>query len=184
MKIIAFAGMPFSGKSVAVDFARQQNIPVVRMGDLVWEETRRQGRPLDDRNVGDVANSMRKKYGMDIWAQKTVECMKTLPSSNIYVIDGIRNKEEIIYFKKHLGSDFLLIAIIASDEIRHQRGLMRGRRDDSGTLKAMLERDKREIGWGLPEVLRSADIRIENNSSLEEFQEQIKKFFQSILEKR
>ena len=43
MKIIAFTGMPASGKSEAVQLAKDKGIPVIRMGDLVWEETRRQG---------------------------------------------------------------------------------------------------------------------------------------------
>ncbi|HIG99167.1 MAG TPA: AAA family ATPase, partial [Thermoplasmata archaeon] len=43
MKIIAFTGMPASGKSEAVQLAKDKGIPVIRMGDLVWEETQRQG---------------------------------------------------------------------------------------------------------------------------------------------
>ena len=38
MKIIAFTGMPFSGKSEAVQIARDLDIPVIRMGDMVWED--------------------------------------------------------------------------------------------------------------------------------------------------
>jgi len=72
MKIIAFTGMPASGKSEAVQLAKDKGIPVIRMGDMVWEETKRQGKPLDDKNVGDVAHSMREKNGMDIWAKRTV----------------------------------------------------------------------------------------------------------------
>ncbi len=184
MKIIAFAGMPFSGKSVAVEQAKQQNIQVVRMGDLVWAETRRQGRPLDDKNVGDVANTMRIHHGMDIWARKTVEFIKTLQPTDLLVIDGIRNAEEILFFKQNLGRDFLVVAVDAPDTLRHQRGLFRGRDDDSGTLKAIHERDEREIRWGLRDVIKNADIRIENSGSLEEFQSEVRKLFKKILDKR
>jgi dephospho-CoA kinase len=184
MKILAFAGMPFSGKSVAVELVKQQKIAVVRMGDMVWEETKRQGRPLDDKNVGDVANTMRTKQGMDIWAQRTVNAIKAMKPTNMMVIDGIRNREEIAYFKKTLGSDFIVIAIDATDEIRHQRGLARGRADDSKNLKDIQKRDERETRWGLREVIKSADMVIENNNGLEEFQTQIKNVFQKILGKR
>ena len=69
MRIIAFAGMPFSGKSEAVQIAKDSNIPVVRMGDAVWNEVEKQGLELNDKNVGMIAEKMRKDHGMDIWAK-------------------------------------------------------------------------------------------------------------------
>ena len=173
MKIIAFTGMPASGKSEAVQLAKDKGIPVIRMGDMVWEETKRQGKPLDDKNVGDVAHSMREKHGMDIWAKRTVEKIRSLKKSPLLVIDGVRNMEEIEYFKKELGMDFLVIAIDAPDELRRKRAISRGRTDDSKNLKDLEERDKREIRWGLQKVIADADIVIPNNGSLEEFQKQV-----------
>jgi len=43
MKLIAFVGMPASGKSEAAAIAKKLDIPVVNMGDVVREETARQG---------------------------------------------------------------------------------------------------------------------------------------------
>jgi dephospho-CoA kinase len=173
MKIIAFTGMPASGKSEAVQLAKDKGIPVIRMGDLVWEETKRQGKPLNDKNVGSVANSMRKKHGMDIWAKRTVEKIHSLKKSLLLVIDGVRNMEEIEYFKKDLGLDFFVIAIDAPDELRRKRAIARGRTDDSKDLKDLEERDKREIRWGLQKVIADADIIILNNGSLDQFQKQV-----------
>jgi dephospho-CoA kinase len=171
MKIIAFTGMPCSGKSIAVQIAKDKGIPVVRMGDQVWEETQRQGKPLNDKNVGDVANSMREKHGMDIWAKRTLEKISALEKSATLVIDGARNQEEIDYFRKKLGNEFLVIAIDAPDEVRRKRALARGRTDDSKEIKDLEERDRREIRWGLKNVIASADIVVSNEGSLEEFKE-------------
>mgnify|MGYP001562631713 CR=1 FL=1 len=173
MKIIAFTGMPASGKSEAVQLAKDKGIPVIRMGDLVWEETKRQGKQLNDKNVGSVASSMRKKQGMDIWARRTVEKIHSLKTSSLLVIDGVRNREEIEYFKKELGFDFLIVAIDTSDELRRKRAIARGRTDDSKNLKDLEERDQREIRWGLQKVIAEADIVIPNNSTLEEFKKQV-----------
>ncbi len=173
MKIIAFTGMPASGKSEAVQRAKDKGIPVIRMGDLVWEETKRQGKPLDDKNVGEIAHSMREKHGMDIWAKRTVEKIRSLKQSPLLVIDGVRNVEEIEYFKKELGMDFLIIAIDAPDELRRKRAISRGRTDDSKNLKDLEERDKREIRWGLQKVIADADIVIPNNGSIENFKKQV-----------
>jgi len=173
MKIIAFTGMPASGKSEAVQLAKDKGIPVVRMGDLVWEETKRQGKPLNDKNVGSVATSMRKKHSMDVWARRTVEKIHSLKKAPHLVIDGVRNLEEIEYFKKELGSNFFVVAIDAPDELRRKRAIARGRTDDSKDLKDLEERDKREISWGLQKVIADADIVIPNNGSLEEFRKQV-----------
>ena len=74
MKIIAFTGMPFSGKSEAVEIAKKLGIPVVRMGDMVWDEVKKQGLEINDGNVGFIANKMRESHGMDIWANFNEEC--------------------------------------------------------------------------------------------------------------
>ena len=175
MKVLAFTGMPFSGKSEAVKIVNELEIPVIRMGDLVWEEVKNQNLDLTDENVGNVANSMREKYGKDIWAKKTLEEIKKELNSRLIIIDGIRNLEEIKTFKMELGNNFTLIAIIASDEMRYKRGLNRNRADDTKDIDKMKERDLREINWGLKEVISSADIQIKNNGSIEEFRNNVKK---------
>ena len=180
MKIVAFTGMPASGKSEAVQIAKDKGIPVIRMGDLVWEETRRQGKPLNDKNVGSVASALRKEQGMDVWAKRTVEKIRSLKNASLFVIDGVRNMEEIEFFKKELGLDFLVVAIDAPDELRRKRAVARGRTDDSKDLKDLEERDKREIHWGLQKVIADADIIIENNGSLEGLRKQVLKVFERL----
>ncbi len=182
MKIIAFTGMPFSGKSEAVTIAQQTGIPVVRMGDLVWDETKQRGLPLTDEHVGRVATEMRNIHGKDIWAKKTTEKIHTLQNQDIVIIDGIRNKEEIIYFKQKLGTDFVLIAITVPTDLRRKRGRMRGRTDDSTKLQDIKKRDQRELSWGLGEVINTADITINNAGTLSEFQLQVKQILHALTE--
>jgi len=178
MKIIAFTGMPFSGKSEAVKIAKDKDILVVRMGDLVWEETKHQGKKLDDKNVGEVANSMRVKFGKDIWAKRTIAKIKTSYAKDLVIIDGIRNSEEIETFKKELGDDFILVAITASDEVRMKRAMNRGRADDSKNVGDIKERDRRELGWGLSGVIASADIVVSNDGTIQEFRNKVKKILE------
>ena len=174
MKIIAFAGMPFSGKSEAVAIAKELDIPVIRMGDMVWEETRKQGYEINDANVGMVANNMRNIYGMEIWASRTINKIKEMENRECLIIDGIRNIEEIEFFQKKLGADFTVVGIEVSDETRHKRALSRGRADDSGDLEKIKERDKRELLWGLAKVIETADINISNEGTVEELRNKIK----------
>ena len=169
--------MPFSGKSEAVQIAKDQNIPVIRMGDMVWEETKNQGLELSDKNVGMIANDMRKTHGMDIWAKRTLEKVRSIKDTNLLVIDGIRNIEEIETFEKELGKDFVVVAVQVSDEVRYQRAMNRGRKDDTQDINLIMERDRRELSWGLGNVIASADIVVSNECSLEEFRNEIIKIF-------
>ena len=183
MKIIAITGMPWSGKSEAVRIAKEQGMPVVRMGDLVWEVTKTQGLDLTEENVGRIAHEMRNKYGNDIWAQKTVEKVKKPPSSHLILIDGIRTLDEVRYFKKTLSEDFVLIAVDASDETRYKRAKIRGRADDTVDVEVMKERDRRELGWGLGEVIAAADIVIVNEHDITEFRNKISTVFARLMKR-
>jgi len=174
MKILAFTGMPFSGKTEAVKIANDMGFPVVRMGDAVWDEVTSRGLGLTDENVGSVADSMRQEFGMDIWARRTVNKIRSMGKQNCVVIDGIRNVEEIDVFKRELGKDFVVVAVNASVETRRKRALLRGREDDSRDLSDVEERDHRELRWGMGAVMASADVVVSNEDDLKEFRRRIR----------
>ena len=180
LNVIAFTGMPFSGKTEAVKIAKRMDIPVVRMGDMIWEETRNRGLELSDKNVGVIASQMREKNGKDIWARRTLEKIKSIGEIESIVIDGIRNTEEIDFLKRNLRGKFTVIAVETSDKIRQKRALFRNREDDSKDLHKIIERDKRELGWGLDEVIASADTVILNEGGIKPFRRKIRE----ILERR
>jgi len=180
VKIVAFTGMPFSGKSEAVKIAKEQNIPVIRMGDMIWEETKSRGLEINDSDVGKIATNMRKENGMDIWAKRTYEKIRSMKNVEKLVIDGVRNIEEVDFFKENLGKDFVLIAVQVSDDLRYKRAMNRGREDDSKDPKLIKERDQRELSWGLRKVIKSADITISNEGSIEDFQKEIKEIFSNL----
>ncbi len=173
MKLIAFVGMPASGKSEAAAIAMSLNIPVINMGDVVRKETARRGLPPTDENIGGTGTALRKEEGMDAVAKR---CAKSIPrNSHVVVVDGIRNIEEINYFKKTFGGDFKLIAIYTPFEQRFQRVKKRYRSDDMGSMEELKRRDEREKGWGLNSAIETADVTIENIGTIEEFRKRIEK---------
>jgi len=177
MKALGFTGMPWSGKSEAVAFANEKGFPVFRMGDFVWNEVKKRKLPMNASTVGSVASEMRGKYGSRIWAKKTVEAIDEVTDSSIVIIDGIRSISEVTYFRTHLSDSFRLVAIIASDKIRHQRAKKRGRVDDSSDDQSIQQRDSREKQWGIEQVINESDIKISNELSLESFQKKIANLF-------
>lgn len=179
MKIIAFVGMPASGKSEASKIARSLNIPVVNMGDVVREETARCGLPSTDENIGGTGTRLRREEGMDAIAKRCVPKVH-LFDSPVIVIDGTRNIEEVNYFKKQFGDDFKLVAIDAPFDVRFERVKKRARSDDMYNTEELKRRDEREKGWGLDKAIEMADITISNTNSLEKFHEQVKKLLKSL----
>ena len=181
MKILAFTGMPFSGKSEAVKIAKYFNIPVFRMGDLIWEEAKNQDLEINDKNVGLIATNMRKRFGKDIWAKKTLEKLNFNEIIEYLVIDGIRNIEEVKFLKKEFEDNFILIAIKVSDQIRYKRGMSRNRSDDSQNLQTIKKRDLREKEWGIDKVIESSDFTIFNEGEIEDFRQKVKDLFEDIV---
>jgi dephospho-CoA kinase len=161
VRVVGFTGMPGSGKSLAAEVARERKVPVVRMGDCVWEEVKARGLPLNDEHVGTVAHEMRMLHGPGIWAERTLEKVRKSGAERV-AIDGVRSMPEVAVFHHGLGKDFVLVAIHASPATRHQRLLARNREDEAQSLAALTARDSRELAWGIGDVIALADIVIVN----------------------
>lgn len=174
MRVVAFTGMPGAGKSEAVAVALARGVPVVRMGDFVWAETRARGLTLIDANVGKVANEMRATHGMDVWAQRTCDAiLREHAAARLVVVDGVRNDEEVQTLRRRLGHGFELVAITAPPETRVERLMKRKRADDSATKEAILARDDRELGWGIAKSIALADHSVVNEGDLPSFRKAV-----------
>ncbi len=158
--------MPGSGKTAAVKVAADRGIQVLRMGDSVWDEVKRRDLPLEAKVVGRIANEMRESHGPDVWARHTLK--KVDPDAKLVVIDGLRSLAELRVFKNALGRDFVLVHIQCPTEVRMERVMGRGREDDTASEEAFRERDERELGWGLGEVMEEADVVISNTGTKQE----------------
>ncbi len=175
MRVIAFVGLPLSGKSTAANVAKEMGIPVVCMGDVVREEAKKRGVPQTDENLGRIAEELRKKEGMDAIAKRCIPIIREKgKDTGVVVVDGIRGIAEVERFKKEFGEDFVLINIEAPLEIRFQRALKRKRSDDVRTIEELKARDERELSWNMGEAMRMANITIENVGGLEEFKEKVR----------
>lgn len=180
MRMVAFTGMPGAGKTEAVKVASEQGLQVLRMGDAVWEEVRRRGLPLTAEEVGRVADEMRGTDGPDIWARRTLDAVDM--SASLVVIDGLRSAAELAVFREALGEDFVLVRIECPWELRLQRITSRGRDDDTVSEEAFEARDRRELSWGLGEVLDAADRVIENTGTVEGLRAQVTDFLSGLEE--
>ncbi|SFM72575.1 AAA family ATPase [Methanolobus profundi] len=171
-KILAFVGMPASGKSEAASVLRRAGITVINMGDVIREEVVRRGLEPTDANTGGVGTDLREKEGRDAVAKRCIPKIRDADEDFIG-IDGVRSVPEVELFKEAFGDDFTLVSVDSPLEIRFDRVLARKRCDDMKDISELKVRDDRELGWGMGEAMEIADLVVENNSTLEEFRKKI-----------
>ncbi|MCO5381861.1 MAG: flagellar hook-basal body complex protein FliE [Methanosarcina barkeri] len=172
MNIIAFVGMPASGKSEAARIAAEMGIPVINMGDVIRREVLRRGLEPNDSNTGMVATELRKCEGMDAVAIRCVSQIRE-KGSELVVVDGVRGIAEVECFRREFGEGFVLISIYAPIEIRFSRVQKRGRSDDMNSIEGLRHRDERELSWGMGEAIEASNVQIENNFTLETFKKDV-----------
>jgi dephospho-CoA kinase len=171
-RILAFVGMPASGKSEASSVLRRKGITVINMGDVIREEVVCRGLEPTDANTGGVGTDLREKEGMNAVAKRCIPKIRAT-NEDFIGIDGVRGVAEVECFKKAFGDDFRLVSIDSPLELRFERVMSRKRSDDMQDINALRVRDERELSWGMGEAMDIADKVITNNSSLEEFREKI-----------
>ncbi len=182
MKIIAFVGMPASGKSEASRIAAEMGIPVINMGDVIRKEVSRLGLEPNDSNTGMVATQLRECEGMDAVAIRCISQIKEA-GSDLVVVDGVRGIAEVECFRREFGKGFVLISIYTPIEIRFSRIQKRGRSDDMNNIEGLHHRDERELSWGMGKAIEASNIEIENYSTLKTFKEDVIKVLNNYLEK-
>ncbi|MEM2715860.1 MAG: dephospho-CoA kinase, partial [Candidatus Thermoplasmatota archaeon] len=131
----------------------------------------KRGLPLSEEVTGKIADEMRKTHGAGYWAKR---CLAKIENEEFFVIDGIRNMEEVEIFKEKIDN-LIVVAIHASQATRYERIRKRKRYGNDMSFEKFKEREKKELSWGLGNVIAMADAVIINEGSLEEFKEKVRK---------
>jgi dephospho-CoA kinase len=157
--------MPACGKDTALEVVRGR-FPVFRMGDVVMERLRAEGREVTADSVGALAGRLREEHGKGAVALLLAERLRTL-SDPVVVINGVRGVAEVQVFRR-MFPRFALVAVHSSPETRFRRVLDRQREDDATSRARFEEKDSRELGWGLGEAIALADVMLVNEGTREE----------------
>ncbi|GAB6147910.1 AAA family ATPase [Stetteria hydrogenophila] len=169
--IIAVAGMPGSGKTVASSMiAEKLSCPIVSMGDAVRREVARRGLEVNAKNVEMVAQELRERYGRAAVARLVEGSVReALQRSPWVVVDGVRGLEEVAVFAGIAAT--CVVAVHASPATRHRRLLERGRPGE--TPEALMMRDRYNLRFGVGEVIALADFAIINEWGIPELERQV-----------
>jgi cytidylate kinase len=201
MKIIGLIGLPGSGKGEASRIAREEGLTVLVMGDIIRQEAARLGQEPTDQNLGRIGNALRAAEGPDVVAKRILDRARAT-GEKVVVVDGLRSRQEADYFAAH-AEQFHLMEICAPVEARLKWLTARGRPDDPGrsqagdgprensdekiiiscgepnrrAAEALEERECRELGWGMCEAMKTADMKLRNDGSLDEFRKNVRRLF-------
>ena len=176
MKIIGVSGLPGSGKGLVSKIAKEKNILVFNMGDIVREEAVKR-----NKNTSETAVELRREHGNYVVAKFTINKIlnSCAESEEKIVIEGIRSPYEVELFKKNF-KDFKTISVFASPTTRFKRIRERKRDDDSINLEDFKIRDERELKFGIGNVVSCSDYMIINESDLTNCEEKIHKLFDQL----
>ena len=171
--IIGLTGANASGKGEAVSYLKSKGFESYLLSDILREEAGRRKIEPSRENLIKLGNELRKEKGASVLADLTV---KKIKDKKDCVVDSIRNPFEIKALRKLKG--FTLIGIEAPIEIRFKRAMERKRPGDPETIEDFIEKERKEntqssTNQQLENCLKSADILIANNSSLEDFHKKI-----------
>ena len=180
MKILVTTGMPGSGKEEFLKICEARGAKIVRMGDIVRAKAKEFGLDDSDASVGTLANEERKRYGMDIWAKRTIPYV----GGELVVIDGTRGPDEIKAFKNAFGEALKVVAIHTSPRTRFERLKERARPDFPPTWEEFERREQRELTWGLGQAIAQSDYMVVNESTIADLKRSVNALLDKIVGKK
>ena len=165
-KLVLVTGMPGSGKSLVTKYLVEKGYKSLSMGDVVREIANERGIEKTPENLLSIAQEVREKYGLDGVAKLLMKKITRIKHDKI-VIDGLRSISEARTLIP-MGKCIHLISVHASPETRFKRLLRRGRPGDPRNWEDFVYRDKKELSFGLGEIIAVSDIIILNEDPEEE----------------
>lgn len=184
-KVVAVVGPLASGKGAVIDVLKEKGYICLSLSDVVREHAKEWGLELTRKNLQDVGDSLRQKFGSSILAELAASHIQK-NSEQKYIIDGVRNPAELTYLKSHF--DIFTLGITASPEKRFSLMKLRNRQWDPQTKEEFDELEARDRGIGqesygqqVQKCLDMADMVIDNNGTLSELQESIGYFLPKVL---
>jgi len=191
-KIVGIVGSIACGKGVVAEYLiKKYNYVSFSLSSLIHEEAQKRGITVFTRTtLQDMGDEMRRREGDGVLAKRAIEKLKVGNNDRRSVqvqkiiIEGIRNPGEVAYLRTIPG--FFLIAVDATKEIRFQRVLAREKAWDPKDWETFLKVDGRDSmdktntnGQQVRACMEMADIRIENNGSINELMSNLKKILLS-----
>lgn len=179
--ILGLVGNPASGKGIVAEYLKNKyHASSHRFSTMLDDILNRLYLEITRRNLQLTSTMIRKNFGEDIMARVMAEDVKN-DKNKIIVVDGARRVADIKYLKKIPG--FKLIKVEANIKVRFQRLLKRTEKKDDTkkTFKQFLADHKREADREVPQLMKRADMELDNDGSLKNLYKQIDKMIKKLI---
>jgi dephospho-CoA kinase len=173
--ILGLCGEIASGKGTAVKYLEKKyGATSHRFSTSLRDILKRLYLEINRKNMQKVSLVLREGFGQNLLAKVITEDVKN-DKNKIIIVDGVRRPADIEYLTKL--PEFKLIYITADIKIRHERIVQRGENEDdkNKTFKQFEKDHEAETELLIPEIGKTAEIKIDNNGNYEELCAQIDK---------
>lgn len=182
-RIIAFVGMPGAGKGTCTNHLNEKyGYPVIHFGDMVYAEVQKRGldNVIDERFVRE---DMRKQEGPAVLAKRVAAKIDEYIQNGqgCVVLDGLYSWTEYKFLKEKYANNLIVVAIVATRALRHQRVIDRKDSHRSYTKQQIINREIDELEnleKGGPIAI--ADYSIVNDSTPKEMLTKIDQILQGM----
>jgi deoxycytidylate deaminase len=211
--IIALVGPVGSGVSTSANYIQKilthdfgyKVAPVISMSSFIKEQAHRVGiadipsiplsKYIDEMQT--AGNALRKKFGGNYLAEKAVERIATyrrqqggyaanrtqLPSRTAFIIDSIKNQEELNLLRTIYRETLCVFGIFAPDAIRKERLI--NNNADINDVQKVLDRDQSEVmtfGQMTRKVFVSSDFFICNDQKEDALERHVKRYLEIVFD--
>lgn len=182
MKVIGLVGEKGSGKQTFVNFLKQiapnLNIRQVRFSDILAQTLMIWDIPITRPNLQKLSLVMNEAFGQGSLANAAKYSVEG-DYADVIIFDGVRREAEAKLVKSMKNST--LIYITADQDLRYKR--LKQRSEKVGeiglTFEQFLKEENSKAEENIVSLGKKADIKIENNGSLEEFKQKIENLVRS-----
>ncbi|MBU4217000.1 AAA family ATPase [Candidatus Parcubacteria bacterium] len=173
--IIGLVGQIASGKGTVAEYLEKNHqATTFRFSTILRDVLNRLHVDISRENLQDLSTILRQKFGEDLLAKVMAgDVEKT--DNKIVVVDGIRRMADIKYLKEL--ENFKLLSVVADPKVRYQRLIERSENsgDSQKTYEDFLADQMKEADAEIPEVMKNADVEINNDIDFENLYQQIDK---------
>lgn len=121
-RALALVGMPGAGKTLCAHHLEDLGYFQLRFGGVVEGEVRQRGWDVNPENERIVREELRAKHGMAAMAKVLLPELKTaLDTHSHIVMDGLYSFSEYKVLHTELGVPMVVVAIVASRQLRYDR---------------------------------------------------------------
>ncbi len=157
------------------------SVKLIRSSDILKETLVKWGLDTSRENYSKVSIAMRSTFGEDVLPNAIRDVVMESPEE-IIILDGLRWPADVEMLRSIPGNK--LVYITASPEVRFERTRQRQEKvgESETDFQKFLKESQTPADKAVPELGKQADVKIENNGTLEEFQAKVREFADTLLE--